>query len=684
MKRTLSPLLFLMIFSTIVHAQQLSSGIISPSNAMDWTRAGIPSGLPDTNWPICQTINAYSGSGATIQTALANCQSAHSNGGVVVLGAGTFNLSSGGLFPGGQLVVLGQEANATQLNFSGGASGCNGQSGFLCANGDGTYRGQGGTPHVANWTAGYGQGATQITLDNVSAIIAGQSILILNQCDTGFSGSACTTGSPIDNGNYFQCSTPWSAPGVGCNIANESADGASWRSGPAWQQEVVQVTAVNGKVVTISQPLHHPNWAAGQSPQAIVIQPIIQVGVEDLSIDGSAALSVSDGVFYSNSFQSWVSGVKISNVGAHSVAANGGFNDLFQNNYMYGNPTSYGDNAGFYVNTGGNNVIQNNICHKVHICWLNDGPDDGAVFAYNYSVNQYNGTASNDLMGFATVAHSAGDDFQLLEGNAINKTIDDADHGAHLNMTKFRNFIWGWDSCANGQCNAITAKATQVVPFVSGYGTRYSVNVANVLGTPGYHTKYQDTQGFGSGTIWELGAGYGSQPPDPLAISTMLRWGNWDVVNGTTQFNASEVPTSAPVYPIAIPTVGNTGAGQSSFPASFYLSGKPSWFGSIPWPSIGPDVTNGNVGQCAGTLNTAGKFNGLAATNASQCAGSGLNTAWGGHVNANPAMACYLNVLGGNPDGTGSALAFDARTCYGGSSPPPSKPNPPTNLTGVV
>lgn len=696
----------LFVSPCVAHAQAWS-GLISSNRAADWSQAGIPGGLPDANWPICQTISAYTGSGATIQTALSKCHSSNPNGGVVVLGTGTFNLSSGVLFPGGHLAVRGQGANNTIIVFTGAASGCNGQGGFFCANGDGTYRGNPSNV-VHNWTAGYAKGTTQITLDSVSSIVAGQSILVLNQCDTGFSGTNCTTGAPIDNLGYFICATPWTSAGVGCNINGESADGPAWRSGPAWQQEYVLVTAINqggcgATCVTISSPLHHPNWSAAQSPQAIVIQPVIQVGVENMTIDGSSDFGsvgapANQAVGWNNAYQAWVSGVRTINGGGRATGAGGCFNCVWQNNYFYGNPAVYGDNAGVMINGGGYNLIVNNICQQVHLCLLNDGPDDAYVFAYNYAVDMFDG--STDLLGNGVDSHSGpANDFALVEGNVITKTNDDIDHGGHVNMTKFRNLITGWESCANGQCGTVTAKATQVSSIITGYASRYLAFVGNVLGTPGYHTIYKDTQTFGSKAIYESGVGYGSQPADPLSVSTSLYWGNWDVVTGATRWcgnpsdigwtitcaSTSEVPTSAATYPNAVPTVGDTGAGQPTLPASFIYSSKPAWFGSVPWPPIGPDVSNGNVGQCSGALNVKGQFNGMAALTNAQCGNHGITpSAWGGHVNAIPAMNCFLNVMRGAPDGTGGPLAFDANTCYGSSGSGTPPPVSPTNLTAIV
>ena len=163
----------------------------------------------------------------------------------------------------------------------------------------------------------------------------------------------------------------------------------------------------------------------------------------------------------------------------------------------------------------------------------------------------------------------------------------------------------------------------------------------------------------------------------------MLRWGNWDAFNGTTRWNTSEVPSGIAVYPNSVPTSCTSGG---SCPPSFYLSSRPSWWSSsIPFPAIGPDVSNGNVGQCTGTLNTPGQFAGVAATSSGQCRGTSLASAWGGHINAIPAMACFLNVMGGAPDGTGSILSFDGSKCYADSSGTGTQAPPaPSNLNGVV
>jgi hypothetical protein len=73
-------------------------------------------------------------------------------------------------------------------------------------------------------------------------------------------------------------------------------------------------------------------------------------------------------------------------------------------------------------------------------------------------------------------------------------------------------------------------------------------------------------------------------------------------------------------------------SGSHDLPSSFYLAGRPAWWGAMPFPAIGPDVEGG--------------------------AGPGR------HSYGNPAQACYLNTMGGSDGGAGGPLIFNADACY--------------------
>jgi len=104
----------------------------------------------------------------------------------------------------------------------------------------------------------------------------------------------------------------------------------------------------------------------------------------------------------------------------------------------------------------------------------------------------------------------------------------------------------------------------------------------------------------------------------------------YDYATRQTRWNPAEIPADNPV------------PSTQTLPPSLFLSARPGWWGAMPWPAIGPDVTGGQDPS--------------------------------GHAYKIPAQLCYESSPR-NPDTT---LVFNANNCY--ASAPPSVPNAPTNL----
>jgi len=232
----------------------------------------------------------------------------------------------------------------------------------------------------------------------------------------------------------------------------------------------------------------------------------------------------------------------------------------------------------------------------------------------------------------------AGAMYNLFEGNNGSGYWGDVFHGTSGLNTVFRNRAVGWE----------TGKTAVTVPVQLESYNRFDNIIGNVLGQFGYHTTYQTSLGVAaSASIYDLGAGNTeglvTVLSDSLVASTLMRWGNYDVVNAAVRFVNSEVPSGISSYANPVPA-------SQTLPPSFYLSAKPSWWPSGKvWPPIGPDVTGGNIPNLAG------------------------------HAYTIPAQDCYANVMGGPSDGSGTILTFNANTCYA-----IARPAPPTNLTVVV
>jgi len=683
-------------------AAQPWSGIISSTRAINWSNAGVVGGIPNRT-TICATLGTagraptyvQSVTGLQISNAIAACGA----GQVVYLNPGTYNITDQAIIMASNVTLRGAGANQTLLTFNLGAYyytwACNGGYANICFNGGAEYYGsadvQPGQSNAATWTSGYAQGATSITLTNVGSngILNGQYIF-LDQAD-----------DLADTGNFFVCDqdTSTNTCSLQAGSPGRTINGVDYN-----QIQMAQVTAGCSSLctgagpftITISPGLYSPNWRSGQTPGAWWAGSYIHdAGVENLSDD--ATLDTTAGVSnvqMSNAYNTWATGCRLIRQSHRAqVRLVPCAHCTVQNNYLFGaNATDQAYGIETFI--AADDLMVNNIMQQVtspHII----GPELGNVFAYNFSVNDLYAQSTGNYQWMIPMggAHDAGTEYFLTEGNIGPGWASDVFHGTGGFGTIFRNRFWGWGT--NGSSAAATTQNTVAIEYLS--FNRYSNTVGNVLGLEGYSTTYQQQATSGTAAIYSLGAGNTSGvtvPSDPLVASTMLRWGNYDNVTAAVRWcgsssdtgwsktcaSTSEVPTGAPAYPNAVPTYGDTGAGQSAMPASFYYSSTPSWWPSgKPWPIIGPDVTGGNLGICSG-----GTYANSGATSSAQCSGGTLAASGGGHANSNPAMDCYLNVMGGPPDGSGSVLTFNANTCYGQQAALPSAPLPGTNFNAVA
>ena len=120
-------------------------------------------------------------------------------------------------------------------------------------------------------------------------------------------------------------------------------------------------------------------------------------------------------------------------------------------------------------------------------------------------------------------------------------------------------------------------------------GSYYQNVVGNVLGDTSWSPAYYEMMGepdFDRACIYRFGypnmgnnglnnndgmtTHYGLTYPDAKVKSTLLRHGNYDYYNRTT--------------------VWDPAIADHVIPASLMYSSKPSYFGSLQWPPIGPDV----------------------------------------------------------------------------------------------
>jgi hypothetical protein len=623
-------------FPMLENPVPLWDGVLTPGRAINWSQMGIPLGLPDDSWQQCgTTLPAGTYTGASITANIAGCPS----NSFYRLGPGQFNVSGTIRHTLNNVVIRGSGPK-TVLKFSSGQSQCGQIAAGVCLTSTDTTN-ISSAPAQISWTAA-AQGANQITVSSSSGISVG-AVIVLNQYDTGCTSPSCTGGSALDNGNLYICA-----------IGNCSIDGGG--GGPLAARNILEyhvVTSVNGNVLGVYPSVVMPSWSAGQSPQLWHFTPLTHAGVENLVIDMQGNNPCLE---FQNTYQSWVSGVTCLNAHFASMNFFEAVNSLVRNSYLFNNNlTGPNSGYGFRPSYSGNNVFENNICQQVGQCFFEDGPGVAEVYLYNFCANGlYSG---NDFLGNAFDNHNL-NFYDLYEGNVCNEIQADNTHGTQMMMTRHRNLLPGWE-------NYPSAPKTSNTWAISDYPyARYMNNVANLLGTVGYHTTYSGSESCSTCV-------YMVDNSDALVGSTALRWGNYDIVNATNRFQSGEIPTTAPVYPNFSPVFGNTSAGQQKLPASFYYSSKPWYFkASTPWPLLGPEVAAGNVGYCSGTISPPAQNAGMPSISNAGCSPGTLQTGWGGHANANPAMDCALRVMGMPVDGSGNALIFNPAACFEASSSP--------------
>ena len=591
---------------------------------MDWSSAGIPGGIP--NRPIIYKTLTPGVTSADINDAIASCPS----GQVVQLAPGTFTLKARINFNNHSNVTLrGAGADQTFLIFVDGperrGKGADETDTDIAltnfdVNQPGYEDSSSGTPsNTANWTGGYAQGATEITLSSTANVVPGKTIICLDQLDD----------SDTDTGGI------WVSQKKG--ISGVEGPGGAGRKGRA-QMQMVLASAVHGNSVTISPGLYMPNWRPSQKPGAWWANSVVSGdGVEDLSIDHLHSGSKS-GILLFNATRCWVKGIRDLNSNRCHVWFHLATHCVVRDSYFYGTQNKWYLSYGVETYMGADNLVENNIFQHVVSPMIVNGSGSGTVFGYNYSVDDYYADdyarrtkirvwfmASNGM-------HAAGTDMMLLEGNDSTGLNADYIHGTHNLLTVFRNQFIGWEP----------GMTRSTVPIYLFTHSRFFNLIGNVLGKPGYHDTYECAPPDGRNgdtSIYLIGwSGNGGQTgtvlkDDPLVASTLMRWGNYDTVTKEAQWRASEVPSGLSLLPNPVPA-------DHRLPASFYLAVKPSWWGAMPWPAIGPDVTGGNDAT--------------------------------GHVYANPAEMCYRNAPRDDsypPDEVGNRImVFNAGRYYPSAS----------------
>jgi Putative Ig domain len=450
---------------------------------------------------------------------------------------------------------------------------------------------------VQNVTADALKGSRTIQVANASGYVVGD-VITIDHLDGApvANGPATINGGYIwfYDGQYFkrQPTYGWSgpstgAPGIGNVVDLPSANSAAQNAVPSWRSTMqeTEITAINGNVLTLRDPLNI-DFPLSTSPQVWRTVPLntssIPVGnrwsgIENVAVAGGNNLWGFPGgtVAFSYMAYAWAKnieadGEKWSNPAdpahpgkyGYNIGIGRSYRCVVRDSYAHGSADENpgGQAYGIVVGVGSSaTLVENNISVNNNKPIALNSTGGGNVIAYNYVDTAVIWNSPGWQESGIDDCHANFTHHDLIEGNWTPNLGGDTTHGNSGWHTHLRNYCNGQNS-SGGMSGNLRAVG------MDGW-THYHAYIGNVLKGG---TVYQTTPSSQNGTpIYQLGnnwGGGGGNWDNGYAAAHIYRDGNWDNVNnGVVWAN-----------------------GARTIPKSFYLTGKPSFFGTNPWPWVDP------------------------------------------------------------------------------------------------
>lgn len=337
-----------------------------------------------------------------------------------------------------------------------------------------------------------------------------------------------------------------------------------------YQAQMVQVQSKGiNNTLNLTRPLYY-TYNSSKNVRIRQRDVIQRCGVEDLKILMLGTADVN--IFFFKAQQCWVKNVESINSNWQHVALGEAMNCEIRNNFFH-HARTYGQ-GGYGISVGDrstDNLVEDNIFHYLRHSIVIQNGATGNVLGYNFSSRAFDAAYPNtDYLGTDLECHGGNPNMNLFEGNKGTEMMTDNYWGSSRNNTYFRNYASRY---SEGEARVIRYGIWAA--RVDAYNL-YMNFVGNVLSNPeSLGTAY-------STTLWLLGLdssrtlsspniGPGAPVADARVSSTLIRHGNFDYISGQTDWMST--------------------IADHVLPDSYYLTSKPSFFGSLPWPSIGPDLS---------------------------------------------------------------------------------------------
>jgi hypothetical protein len=375
-------------------------------------------------------------------------------------------------------------------------------------------------------------------------------------------------------------------------VNNNTVDspGECRSSGTRCLGQIVKITAISGNTLTINPALHH-GFSSAQSPQIWEVTGVTTgAGLEDLTITRGAFV----GGGYNNVKMVGCSGCWVKNIRSNTPD----FWHVDLDRVIWSEVRDSYFNDGYRQGTGGQaygvvsnlfataNLVENNIFRHLRHGMVVQNGASGNVYGYNYSLECYQG---ENWLATDMNSHGSHTTMNLWESNIGCKVYGDNSHGSSSYNTVFRNHVRRASTppeYSSGVTNARRAVDLEVY-------NRYWNIVGNVLGQSSQTWTAVDpgaSRNSGSGAyVYTFGyfSDGDSSRDDATIVNDTYRHANYDYSSQTTSWDSSN--------------------SDRNLPDSLYLTSKPSFFGGLPWPAIGSDLS-----PLAGTIPARERYEGRA------------------------------------------------------------------------
>ena len=510
---------------------------------IDWTYCGVPGGIP-TRTTIYQTMTPAN-TAAEITAAIAACPS----GQVVKLSGGPYSLASVNFASKQGVTVRGDGPGVTTINLTGSTGFASDQRIFYEADG------------VAI-TSGYTKGSMSIVVSSGATFVAGNLIQITQD------DSPDTFGAGI--GVYHRTGYP----GVYGMSATRNLRFTS------------RIESVAGTTVTLATPIPW-TYSAALNPRAYPLRvgrSASLCGIEDMTIVGNG--SSNRAVDFYGADRCWVYRVEARNFVADYGAIRFEHSHQCEIRRSYAHDCvgfpSQAEGYGFFLYYGNSYcLIEDNIAYHTAAAYLVNGSSCNAIINnYDSEVRRASQTYPSQSMMCNHGPHGV---MNLFEGNITARFQNDGYHGSTSHQTLFRNHINGVRS------DLVPTSTRRCVDLCR--GSYYHTAVGNIIGDPSWTpTSYDFNTGIPTIRCMYI-LGFPGMDSVSMATYTSVPWDNWtksilvpdaDVAATLLRHGNHDYFNNAAVW--------DGGIASHDIPDSLFYSSKPSYFGSLAWPAIGPDV----------------------------------------------------------------------------------------------